>query len=155
MTVPQAVAELNDETFADCTALASVEFADDSRLARIGVKTFAGSGLETFVAPTTLRALGYEAFRGCAKLKTAELGAELAEIGTSCFARSGLERVGLPARIRQFDRTIFDGCASLKTVSLAEGAENIVADWLSCGSVEEAHLQELASNAFCRCKQLK
>ena len=45
LAVPSAVAELKDETFADCAALKSVEFADDSQRERIGVKTFACSGL--------------------------------------------------------------------------------------------------------------
>ena len=114
--------------------------------------------------------------------------------------------MGLPAHIQQIDRTVFSGCTSLRTATLAEGAEAIVAGWLSCNCVEEvtipqsvrvietdafrgwanlrkvvfhansqlekiglrafqdsgleqfsapANLREIASDAFCRCKQLK
>ena len=60
-------------TFCWCNNLKSVIFAEGSQLKRIGANCFSGAGIEEFLAPPSLRAIGDGAFSYCESLKRVTL----------------------------------------------------------------------------------
>ena len=56
---------IEERTFWDCENLRSVTFPDGSELEEIRKEAFFDSGLESFVAPPSLRKIGDMAFGNC------------------------------------------------------------------------------------------
>lgn len=79
------VLEIEDEAFANCSALAQVIFSDN--LVRIGKNAFSDCiNLEKISLGEKLRKIGEEAFSNCSSLKQIKLPADLEEIGDYAFA---------------------------------------------------------------------
>ena len=104
-------------------------FAGD-KLETIGEGAFAGSGLESFVAPASLRWIGKGTFSGCSALRHADLGAcafrsddEKNCLAASVFERSGLEDVVLPRALRVIEERAFAGCGRLGSVAFGDSSE--------------------------------
>ena len=68
--LPATLKVLGDDTFYGCRELASVTFAEVSRLEEIGRRCFAESGITSMVLPKTLRRIRDSAFCDCRSLKT-------------------------------------------------------------------------------------
>lgn len=66
---------------------------------KIGVRAFAGSGLERFALPPSTLSLGSLAFFGCKNLKTVDFNQGLMEIGPLCFLGSNVQNLQLPENI--------------------------------------------------------
>ena len=56
---------IGEGKFAGCKSLKSVTFGENSMLEEIQPKAFYGCGLESFVAPSSLRKIGAMAFGAC------------------------------------------------------------------------------------------
>lgn len=72
---------IGEEAFANCLGLGQVVFDPDSTITEIQCKTFWNSGLESFVAPPSLRKIGDLAFAKCRELRTFELNEGIRELG--------------------------------------------------------------------------
>lgn len=71
---------IEKEAFAHCKKLKQIVFEPDSVVEEIGYHAFFGSGLESFVAPPSLRKIGALAFGECYNLKTLELNKDIQEL---------------------------------------------------------------------------
>lgn len=149
-----------------CASLGEAGLPAD--LAEIGVDAFRASGLESFVAPESLRAVGYGAFRDCRCLKRARLNEGLETLGESdgsdekelrgVFEGSSLETVELSSTLRTMGCSTFRGCERLKGVALPEGLEKI-GKYCFSGSglrrlVLPASVREVGAGAFKCCGRL-
>ena len=99
-------------------------------LESIGWGAFADSGLESFVAPASLRWIGRSAFSGCSALRHTDLGActfcsddGINCLSTSVFEKSGLEDVVLPRALRAIGERAFAGCGRLGSVAFGGSSE--------------------------------
>ena len=77
LLVSQGVEEIQDRAFAQCRSLATVTFADGSRLRTIGAEAFAETQISELVAPESLESIGEGAFLGCEQLKRFVLDADI------------------------------------------------------------------------------
>lgn len=120
IAIPELVTELPEDTFLGCTALTTVEFAENSRLWRVGEEAFARTGLKAFRAPARLEQIGQCAFLDCKSLRRVELNEGLRAIGVGntpanaldgrgVFGGSGLETVRLPSTLRELGPWAFAG----------------------------------------------
>lgn len=57
--------------------------------------------------PSTLRKIGYSAFKKCKNLKRVKLPGALEHIGAMCFSRRGLEEVKLPVCVKMVAVCVF------------------------------------------------
>ena len=121
--VPEGVGEIGERAFKDC----GIELIElPSSVARIEREAFACTNLRSFVAPASLRVLAHGAFRGCKRLRRAELNEGLETLGTQgetgcgVFADSGLEELRLPSTLRRIESGALQYCRA-RTVSLPEG----------------------------------
>ena len=71
---------IEKEAFAHCKKLKQIVFEPGSVVEEIGYHAFFGSGLESFVAPPSLRKIGALAFGECYNLKTFELNKDIQEL---------------------------------------------------------------------------
>ena len=53
--VPESVEQIQDNAFKGRKRLKEITFVDESRLRDIGINAFAGTGIEVFIAPSSLR----------------------------------------------------------------------------------------------------
>ena len=118
------VIEIGDKAFRDWKGLAEVVFSGRSSLGRVGALSFAGTALETFVAPDSLRSIGPGAFLGCKSLREVRLNEGLQSLGgegEGAFQDSGVRAVYVPSTLQRFWKQTFAGCRALKRVEVAEG----------------------------------
>ena len=61
--------------------------------------------MQQVTLPSTLKALGSDAFRDCPKLKRVALadGSALERIESDCFYKSGLEEITLPKSLKRIE----------------------------------------------------
>ena len=98
---PATLAELGEEAFSECRALAGISFADSGK----AVKT-----------------IGAGAFSGCVALSSISIPAGISEIKENTFAQSGLVRADLPATIEAVGTDAFAFCPALKRVDVRNNA---------------------------------
>ena len=102
--IPANVAEIPDDTFRDCSQLASVTFAKGS----------------------TLKDIGICAFEKCLQLKEIEIPDSVQEIPERCFGGCAkLERVqfGAASNLVRILREAFVACTSLKNLAVPRGTQ--------------------------------
>lgn len=99
-------------------------FPNDSALENIQDECFRESGIESFVAPPSLKRTGAYAFSGCKHLKRVVLNEGL-EALNGLLKGSVVEVVELPSTLRKLQRREFQNCVSLKSVRLPMGLEEI------------------------------
>lgn len=88
VVISAGVTSIGNEAFADCTKLASVDFATGSQLTTIGDEAFTNcynAGLTSIEIPASVTSIGMGAFQGCSKLATITLNSN-PFIGTNAFA---------------------------------------------------------------------
>ena len=81
IVIPSTLEVLEEYTFSGCYKLASVVFAEGSRLKKIGNHCFANTGLKAFEAPPSLRKIGNGAFFACKNLQRVVLNEGLEAVG--------------------------------------------------------------------------
>ena len=116
--IPSTLKRIEYSTFEGCKSLTAVEFGTNCQLEKIRFRAFENIGLEEFVAPPSLRIIGYAAFYKCAKLKRVVLNEGLETLGenepadgSSCFRgifeESGVQEVFLPSTLKVIERRSF------------------------------------------------
>lgn len=110
-----------------CTALTTVTFEEGSKVKEIGEQAFMGCfKLEAIVLPSTVRAVGKEAFKDCSGLLTATIDGSSDENDTTTFGTNvfqnctNLAEVHISKNVKDFPSGIFAGCTNLATVTVAD-----------------------------------
>ena len=88
-SVTYSVTNIDEIAFNGCSNLASVAFAEGSKLASIGEKAFANcTGLTSITIPDSVTSIGEYAFDRCDKLATVSFaeGTKLTSIGKNAFS---------------------------------------------------------------------
>lgn len=102
------------EVFSGCAGLRGIELPDG--VEEICLDAFIGSGLESFVAPKSLRVIRQSAFRNCKCLKQVALGEGLEALEDyyedgyyyGVFGDCGLEEVTLPGTLERMGEHTFE-----------------------------------------------
>ena len=84
MIVPSEMREINYIPVYKTVGLSQIRISPDSQLEKIGDGAFAGTSITTFVAPASLREVGYAAFINCRYLERVDLG-NAEKVGDFCF----------------------------------------------------------------------
>lgn len=84
MVVPSEVREISYLPVYKTIGLNQIQIFPGSQLEKIGDGAFAGTNITTFVAPASLREVGYAAFINCKFLEHVDLG-KAEKIGDFCF----------------------------------------------------------------------
>ena len=121
------VTAIEAEAFRDWTNLKEIIFEDGSKLESIGARAFAGTSLQYFVAPESLKTIGDGAFADCKSLQKVTLNEGLKSIsGVGVFQNSGLETICIPSTLREINVNIFLGCTNPVKVEFGTVFEGLV-----------------------------
>lgn len=96
ITIPSGVTSIGDSTFYNCSNLATVTFAEGSKLESIGAAAFYNcwANLTSIVIPNSVKTIGDRAFAGCDKLAEITVNwvypKDIPEISSSVF--TGVEK---------------------------------------------------------------
>ena len=128
LTVPWTVKKIDEDAFANCTQLASVEFAEG--LTGIYDSAFYGcTALKKLTLPSTLLSIGYYGFSDCTALEEVTVLGGNTIVGTRAFsgdaALKTVEFKGTAMYGYSVQGNAFDGCVSLTEVRFSEGLDTI------------------------------
>lgn len=85
VTVPACVKTIVPYAFSDCTALASVQLAQDAQLRTVAAHAFSGCTALGSVSLTGVSEIGNAAFENCVALRSVTLPSSLTTLGTRVF----------------------------------------------------------------------
>lgn len=153
------VTTIDNSAFSNCS-IEGVTVSD--KLVKLGQNAFKGSGIKSFVIPSSLKTLNSSTFENCASLESVTFPEEAGPtvIPTSLFQGSGLSEIVFPDYItsmtansgtvncvsncKQLTRIVFPANPAFKTVPRSFAS--------SCGNVAEVVLPEnitsIGENAF-------
>lgn len=121
LTLRLKTVELNE----GLEVLGTEEYQDNGEMYN-GV--FDVSTVESVRLPSTLKRIGYYAFRDCKMLKSVNLPEKLEHIGKACFKESALEAIAIPSAVKVLEEFTFYKCGHLTDVHFQEGLERIEAN---------------------------
>ena len=118
IVIPASVTSINQYAFTNCSNLAEVTFAANSRVTQIGPYTFNNTRLNAFEVPASVTEIGDNAFN-TSRLGTLtfEAGSQLRTIGGGAFGGNNLTSVTLPESVVSLGSKAFLGNTLLTSFS--------------------------------------
>ena len=113
------------------------------------------------VMPSSLIAIGEEAFSGCTNLKSVSFGENVEEIGGGAFEEcTSLESITIPEKVKEISDYCFSECTALKSVEFPNNLEVISGGaFRCCASLEDVKIPDsvttLNDDVFWYCENLK
>ena len=80
---------------------------------KIDVGCFRNTDIETVILPSSLKEIGWEAFRWCRKLKEIALPEGLEIIGVGCFRDTAIKEIIIPKSVKRIEEYAFSGYIDL------------------------------------------
>ena len=122
--------------FSGCTSLTNVTFASNSTIKTIGSRAFENcKSLVSITLPDNAQEMEYNAFAGCKKLQTVNIGDFLETIGTEAFLNcTSLTTMKFPCGVKTIDGDnsessyssgAFAGCTNLRNLYFTKSIQTI------------------------------
>ena len=123
--LPSSVQEIQDNAFADCTALESATFEKGSQLRSIGDSAFLGCPLSAMEVPDGTETIGDYAFWGC-QFTNVYLPDSITSLDHGAFLDCNrLEAISLPSALDRIAPELFSGCNQLESVTMGESITSV------------------------------
>ena len=137
LKVPPTVKIIEYEAFLGCSDLGGINFANESRIQRIGKLAFSGCR-ELKNVNVAVKEIEKYAFQYCSKLIEVKLQEGLLTIGDGAFYKCvALNRVELPSTVKEIGEHAFLDCTNIEEVIFPKG------------------LVKIGKASFCGCKGLR
>ena len=121
--VSENIKEIDNQAFARCTNLTSVNFTGTSKLQTIGTSAFYGdAALKAISIPADVETIGMNAFRECTGLESVDLtnAVKLTVINSSAFYDdTALKNITIPKNIESIESNAFAGCKNITEIHFA------------------------------------
>ena len=174
ISIPASVTSIGYDAFGGCTKMESFNVAEgnanyaseDGVLFNKDKTTLiqypAGKEANPYTIPSTVTAIGENAFIGCAKLTSVTIPANVTSIGNFAFSGcTSLASVTIPAGVTSIGAYTFSVCTSLASVTFAAGSAltsigyNAFYNCTNLGSVTiPASVTTIGNSAFFYCTSL-
>ena len=137
--IPSTLEVLEELTFCGCKNLASVVFAEGSRLREIRDSCFASTALKTFEAPPGLQKISNGAFSFCKNLQRVVLNEGLEIVGTDnkksryengAFECSDIKELVIPGTLVNLSENSFRDCIFLERVWVEQRCQINIANYV-------------------------
>lgn len=119
---------IGEFAFSACENLQQIIFDNGSNVEEIQFKAFYRSGLESFVAPSSLRKIAPMAFGECHALRDFQLNEDIQELGWLCLWGTGITMLKLPSHIERTPEQLGVGQDG-KILCLPDGLETVGNEW--------------------------
>lgn len=146
--------------FYECTTLATVSFAEKSKVAEINASAFHGcKNLSSVTFPAGLKNIQEGAFYECTKLESITLPDGFEGFGEGVFMGSGLKSINLPKNLKIVQNFLFAMCTLLEDITLPDGITAIgEGSFYMCSGLKSislpANLEIIDDGAFYGCTSL-
>jgi hypothetical protein len=100
------------------------------------------NGFYTTVIPSTVSAIGIDAFWGQDRLVELSIPSSVVEIGSGAFGFCDLKEVTIPASVVNIGGGAFGGCYKLKSITVASG-NSVYDSREGCNAIINSHTNEL------------
>ena len=121
--VSENIKEIDNQAFARCTNLTSVNFTGTSKLQTIGTSAFYGdAALKAISIPADVETIGMNAFRECTGLESVDLtnAVKLTVINSSAFYDdTALKNITITKNIESIESNAFAGCKNITEIHFA------------------------------------
>ena len=135
--IPASVETIEAAAFKGCSSLATVTFENGSQLKTIGGGSYSSgtfadcTALTSIEIPASVETIEAAAFKGCSSLATVtfENGSQLKTIGGGSYSSgtfadcTALTSIEIPASVETIEAAAFKGCSSLATVTFEKGSQ--------------------------------
>ena len=156
--LPDAVTELPEKLFSDCTSLRDIEMGTISKM---GQKAFYNcQSLQSLTLGGSLSTVPASAFEYCKKLSQMSLPDGVTSIGEKAFHEcNALQTINFSNQLTKIGKQAFDRCYALESITLPDGLTVIEEKlFFECKALRTVHLgnrvQSIGKEAFRRCKEL-
>ena len=160
VSLPEGMKELPDNTFNNCSKLASILLP--SSLTKISVAAFADcKSLKEIDIPAGVTVLGGSAFYGCSALERVTMGDQVKVFDLYCFSQCvKLKELYIPQQLEKIGLQCFLGCASLERLNFPNTMTQIgMSAFENCTALLEVTLSDnvetIPDNCFSGCSSLK
>ena len=121
----ESVSQINDLEFISRKDIVVVKFAQNSRVASIGLNAFSLTSLQTMTIPRSVQTLAEGCFSNTRFLKNIffEDNSTLTKIGAYAFSSGGIEKIIVPKLVTSLGNNCFHLCVNLATVEFEEGSQ--------------------------------
>lgn len=166
--IPNFVKKILSHAFRGWQNLKEVQFEPNSRVEEID-RAFEGAGLESFIAPDSLRVIGQCTFWKCKSLRYVKLNEGLTVVGRDelskdgsrfygAFAESALQSIDFPSTLLRIEAKAFQNCEKLGRIHLPKRLQ-VIAEHCFDGTAIRvalipASVREIGNDAFRNCKNL-
>lgn len=157
LALPAKMKKLDLYAFNGCTSLAELSLPEG--LEEIGACAFYNSAIKSVTIPSTMTAIGTQAFSNCKSLTSVKLPSALTSIGEMAFNEcSALADITLPESLTSIGTAAFNNCAALTSLTLPSRLGSLGASaFYGTGLTEvtiPASLTEISPSCFYMCRQL-
>jgi hypothetical protein len=144
--------------FNNCPNLKEIKF--EKGLKRIPEKLCSSTYIERAIVPDSVESIGYDAFKGCARLTKVDLGS-IKSIGANAFSGcSSLESVTIPKTLDNGPLyPVFDNCEKLTEIKFEDGLASIISRICQSTNITSAEIPDSATSinylSFANCPNLE
>ncbi len=133
ITIPSSVEYLGDNAFYFCKSLASIEFAENSKLKTIDDYAFQSCGsLESITIPASVETIGDRAFNQCNALENVTFAenSQLETLGDHLFSDLvNIDRITIPGSVTSVGMKVFNSWKRNQTIVLPFDEASIPITW--------------------------
>ncbi|MCQ2300767.1 MAG: leucine-rich repeat domain-containing protein [Bacteroidales bacterium] len=167
LTIPSSVTLINTGAFSYCSGITNVTVAQGNTTydSRDGcnaiIETSTNkliSGFPTTAIPSSVTAIGDNAFAGC-NSTSITIPNSVTSIGSTAFLKSTITHITIPGSVTSIGNNAFQLCSRLTSVTILEGLTSIGGQaFHSCSSIRSiiipSSVTSIGSNAFFACNYL-
>lgn len=140
-----------NDAFRGCTNLGLLNLGE---LTEVPYDMFLNSGIESLVIPSTVTAIGQNAFAGCDRLTSISFPSGTTTVGSSSGAQfydcDRLIQIDFPASVTKIEKTTFGHCDSLETVILPAGLTTLgQSAFAQCYALHDVTIPETLNSLNC------
>ena len=179
ISIPSNIRMISSHAFENCSDLARIDIASDSRLETIGEYAFYKTQISEFYLPASLEKLcerWNDGIKNLRKITVSPLNKHFAMIEDKCvvgksdeskddfdvllFARRDIEEISIPSNIRMISSHAFENCSDLARIDIASDSklETIGEHAFSSSGIKEIYLPSKVSKiceyTFSDCQSL-
>jgi hypothetical protein len=160
--IHKEITEIGEGAFSNCSNLRKVSIENQSKLKKIGNKSFYNTKIQELYIPDTVIEIGERAFQDCKELQTVTISkkSNLSRLGRSAFSSTSIEDIYIPKNIDNLSENQFIGCDKLKNVTFDSNSKlKVIGAFCYCSALEKIYIPptvlKINDGAFEDCHNLK
>lgn len=121
--IGENVTEIGNSAFKGCQNIKSIDFAENSKLSKIGDSAFEGTkgSLDRLEIPASVTDLGASAFKDFDNIKDLEVNASV--IGENAFSGAFVNNIHIGENVSEIGDSAFKGCKNVGSIDFADGSK--------------------------------